>query len=97
MSLLDKNVLPLNLLVLHCFQRVEVGGAIIQHLEKHFEKFTAFKDGRKLLYDWEIRLEKLWKIYNQAISWHIKRKISIIVLAFIWNLLISDFLWKPRH
>lgn len=36
MLLLDKNVLPLNLLVLHCFQREEVGGAIIQHLEKHF-------------------------------------------------------------
>ena len=26
----------------------------------------------------------LWKIYNQDISWHIKRKILIAVLAFIW-------------
>lgn len=43
-------------------------------------------------YSWK----KLWKIYNQDISWHIKRKISITVLTFIWNLLISDFLWKPH-
>lgn len=50
-SLLDKNVLPLNPLVLHCFQRE--GG-----WNYNPASFTAFKDGSKLLYGWEMWLER---------------------------------------
>lgn len=51
MSSLDKNVLPLNPLVLHCFQRGGGWGynpASLLHLNK---------DGRKLLYGREMWLE----------------------------------------
>lgn len=49
-SLLDKNVLPLNPLVLHCFQRE--GG-----WNYNPASFPTFKDGSKLLYGWEMWLE----------------------------------------
>lgn len=42
MSLLDKNVLPLNPLVLHCFQREKMGGTIIQHLLLHLKMRENF-------------------------------------------------------
>jgi hypothetical protein len=58
----------------------------IQHLLLHWK-------------DWQNLLEGLgdaagivlWKIYNQDISWHIKRKILIAMLAFIWIFFISAF------
>lgn len=49
-SLLDKNVLPLNSVVLHCFQRE--GG-----WNYNPASFTAFEGGSKLLYGWEVWLE----------------------------------------
>lgn len=81
-SLLDKNVLSLNPLVLHCFQREAVGGTTVQHLLLHLKMRENFCMVRRC--GWKV----LWKIYNQDISWYIKRKISITVLAFIWILLI---------
>ena len=80
-SLLDKKALPLNPLVLHSFQR-KGGETIFQHVLLHLKMGANFcMVGRC---GWKV----LWKIYNQDISSHIKREISITVLAIIWILLI---------
>ena len=89
-SLLDKKALPLNPLVLHSFQR-KGGETIIQHVLLHLKMGAHFcMFGRC---SWK----ELWKIYNQDISFHIKRKLSITVLDFICILFISVFLWKLLH
>lgn len=85
-SSLDKSVLPLKSLVLYCFQKEKVDRTIIQHLLLHWKNWW------NLLAGWEdVAGKVLWKIYNQAISWHIKRKILIAVLAFIWIFFIFSF------
>lgn len=77
-SLLDKNVWPLTSLGLYYFLKEEVDRTIILHLLLHWKDVKSF--GRVGRCGWK----ELWKIYNQDILWHIKRKILIAVLAFIW-------------
>lgn len=71
-SILDKNVWPLMSLGWYYFQKEKEDRSIIQNLLLHW------KDWWSLLEELEDATGKvLWKIYNQDISWRIKRKILI--------------------
>lgn len=85
-SLLDKNVWPLKSLGLFCFWKEKVDRTTIQHLLLHWKDWRNLLEGLG-----DAAGIVLWKIYNQDISWHIKRKILIAVLAFIWIFFISAF------
>lgn len=96
-SLLDKNVWPLKSLGVYCFPKEKVDRTIIQHLLLHWKDWWSLLEGLG-----DVAGKILWKIYNQDISWHIKKNLNSSVgfyldffhLSFFFGISFIGIIWS---